>query len=97
MDPVYTAKMGNPPQEPDDGSAMPKKILPPTAKKAPAKKAPVRQPSPAQSGIFREGMPVPQEPDDRSATSTPKQYAKGGYVRAADGIAKKGKTKGRLL
>jgi hypothetical protein len=26
-----------------------------------------------------------------------KQYAKGGYVKAADGCAKKGKTKGRMV
>lgn len=33
----------------------------------------------------------------KPAASQPKKFAKGGYVRAADGIAQRGKTKGRLL
>lgn len=35
------------------------------------------------------------EPDD--ATAPTRKYAKGGYVRAADGIAQRGKTRGRMV
>lgn len=36
-------------------------------------------------------------PNPKPAASAPvKKMASGGYVRAADGIAKKGKTKGRI-
>jgi hypothetical protein len=54
-----------------------------------------------ESGIFTEGMPVPQDIDGASATPTPKasapkpvkKYAKGGSI---DGIAQRGKTRGKM-
>ena len=38
---------------------------------------------------------APAEP--KKAASEPVKKAKGGYVRAADGIAQRGKTKGRMI
>lgn len=43
-----------------------------------------------------------KEAKDRKATdkaydAASKRYAKGGYVRSADGCAQRGKTKGRML
>jgi hypothetical protein len=35
-------------------------------------------------------------PASKPAASAPKKFAKGGYVRAADGIASKGKTRGQM-
>ena len=95
---IYTEDMGAPPQDIDGASVSPARKAPmkqPAMKRPPAKKvAPKRTPS---GGIFREGMPVPQDIDGASVTPGPKKYAKGGFVRAADGIAKKGKTKGRMI
>jgi hypothetical protein len=45
--------------------------------------------------VFREGMPVPQDIDGRSA---PRKLAKGGSASSrADGCATKGKTKGTMI
>lgn len=41
--------------------------------------------------------PPPGAPGMPGGPPLPKGYAKGGYTRAADGIAKKGKTRGRVL
>ena len=35
-------------------------------------------------------------PAPKAAASEPKKFAKGGYVRAADGIAQRGKTRGKI-
>lgn len=35
-------------------------------------------------------------PAPKTPASAPKKFAGGGFVRSADGIAKKGKTKGRI-
>lgn len=39
--------------------------------------------------------PAPRMPAPMPAASAPKKYAKGGFVRSADGIAQKGKTRGK--
>jgi hypothetical protein len=101
---IYTAGMGQPPMEPDDASATPamKRPMPrptpvkPTMTKPPMPKPPMKRPAPKGSGIFREGMQVPQDIDGASV----KLYKKGGSVsasRRADGIASKGKTKGKMI
>lgn len=92
---MYTAEMGQPPQDVDGASVTPgpKKPMAPMKRAAPAAK----RPAPKGGGIFRAGMPVPQDIDGASA----KPYKKGGSVgsasKRADGIAKKGKTKGTFV
>jgi len=89
-DRVYTAEMGQPPQDIDGASATPSPRKPPMKRPAPPKK-----PMPKGGGIFREGMPVPQDIDGASAMPSPRApgMKKGGSVSSrADGIAKKGKT-----
>ena len=83
---IYTAEMGQPPMDPEGA--------PPT-KKAEVKKPAPKKPSPPKDTVFREGMPVPQDIDGRSASKT-KKMAAGGYTRAADGIAQRGKTRGKM-
>ncbi len=80
---IYTAEMGQPPTDPEGA--------PPSKKPAP-KPAP-KKPAPKDS-VFREGMPVPQDIDGGSARK-PKKMASGGVARA-DGIAKRGKTRGKM-
>jgi hypothetical protein len=41
-------------------------------------------------------MPVPQDIDGRSAPRK-KKFASGGFVRAADGVAQRGKTRGKMV
>ena len=82
---IYTAEMGQPPTDPE-GVPATKKVAP---KPAPKKTAPPKD------TVFREGMPVPQDIDGASARKT-KKMANGGYVRAADGIAQRGKTRGTM-
>lgn len=84
---IYTADMGQPPMEPDDASATrtPKKA-------APAPKKPM-QPKGMRGGVWTEdsGVPVPQEPEGV------KRMAKGGSASSrADGIASRGKTRGKF-
>ena len=83
---IYTAEMGNPPTDPEGV---------PAAKKAASKPTPPKKTAPPKDTVFREGMPVPQDKDGASAGKT-KKMAGGGYVRAADGIAKRGKTRGKI-
>jgi hypothetical protein len=80
-DKIYTAEMGQPPMNPESA--------PPSKKPAPKK------PSPPKDTVFREGMPVPQDVDGGSAPRK-KKMASGGYTRAADGIAQRGKTRGKM-
>ena len=82
-DKIYTAEMGKPPTDPEGVPAMKK-----PAPKKPAPKRPVPKDS-----VFREGMPVPQDVDGASV----KNLSKGGYTRAADGCATKGKTRGKFV
>jgi len=77
--------MGQPPMDPE-GAPSAKKVAP----KPPAPKKPV-----PNDTVFREGMPVPQDIDGRSAPRK-KKMAAGGYTRAADGIAQRGKTRGKM-
>jgi hypothetical protein len=46
-------------------------------------------------GIFTEGKQVPQDIDSGSAPRK-KKMSSGGYTRAADGIAQRGKTRGKM-
>lgn len=94
---IYTAAMGQPPQEPDGASVTPgpKKPMP-----KPAMKRPMPVKRPAGGGMFREGMPVPQDIDGASATPSPRApgMKKGGSVSArADGIAKRGRTNCKMV
>lgn len=84
---IYTAEMGQAPMDLEDvpsDKKSAKKVAPPPKKTAPPKDT-----------VFREGMPVPQDIDGRSAPRK-KKMADGGYVRAADGIAQRGKTRGKM-
>jgi hypothetical protein len=84
---VYTADMGKPPQDIDGASATK------SPKKPPAPKPSAPKPSAPKDSVFREGMPVPQDIDGGSA----KKMAKGGSVSSrADGIAQRGKTRGKM-
>ena len=83
---IYTAEMGKPPMDPE-GVPASKKPMP----KAP----PPKKTAPPRDTVFREGMPVPQDIDGRSA---PRKLAKGGSVSSrADGCCTKGKTKGTMI
>lgn len=83
---IYTAEMGKPPMDPE-GVPASKKPMP----KAP----PPKKTAPPRDTVFREGMPVPQDIDGRSA---PRKLAKGGSVSSrADGCITKGKTKGKMI
>jgi len=81
---IYTAEMGKPPTDPEGVPAVKK----PTAKPMPPKK------TAPKDTVFREGMPVPQDIDGASARKT-KKMASGGVTRA-DGIAQRGKTRGKM-
>jgi len=81
---IYTAEMGKPPMNPESA--------PPSKKPAPKPPAP-KKPAPPKDTVFREGMPVPQDIDGKSA---PRKMSSGGYTRSADGIAKRGKTRGKM-
>ena len=54
---IYTAEMGKPPTDPEGV---------PAAKVAPKKPVP-KKPAPPKDTVFREGMPVPQDVDGKSA------------------------------
>jgi len=82
---IYTAEMGQPPMDPEGA---------PPAKKVGVKKPAPKKPSPPKDTVFREGMPVPQDIDGGSAPRK-KKMASGGVTRA-DGIAKRGKTRGKM-
>jgi hypothetical protein len=82
---IYTAEMGQPPTDPEGAPATKKAAPKPIPKKT----------APPKDTVFREGMPVPQDKDGASAGKT-KKMANGGYVRAADGIAQRGKTRGKM-
>jgi hypothetical protein len=123
---IYTAEMGKPPMNPESA--------PPSKKPAPKPPAPKKS-APPKDTVFREGMPVPQDIDGRSAPRKSPQelmqefraekkgisveemrkkagaeydkkmkagefYSKGGSVgsasKRADGIAKRGKTRGKM-
>lgn len=82
---IYTADMGQPPQDIDGASAMPKRVMPSRMK-------------PATEGqmMKREGRGMAKA--DMQKKEKPKAYAKGGSVSArADGCAKKGKTNCKMV
>ena len=82
---IYTADMGQPPMDPEVAPPTPK------AKAAPKKEAPKPKEKPKGDSVWTEksGVPVPQEPEGA--------MRKGGYVKSADGIAQRGKTRGKLV
>lgn len=82
---IYTADMGQPPMDPEVAPPTPK------AKAAPKKEAPKPKAKPAGDSVWTEksGIPVPQEPEVAKR--------KGGYVKSADGIASRGKTRGKIV
>ena len=83
---IYTAEMGKPPMDPEGV---------PSSKKPMPKAPPPKKTAPPKDTVFREGMPVPQDIDGRSA---PRKLAKGGSVSSrADGCCTKGKTKGTMI
>jgi hypothetical protein len=82
---IYTAEMGQPPMDPEGV---------PAAKKPAAKTPPPKKTAPPKDTVFREGMPVPQDVDGGSAPRK-KKMASGGVTRA-DGIAQRGKTRGKM-
>jgi len=82
---IYTAEMGKPPTDPEGV---------PAAKKPAAKTPLPKKIAPPKDSVFREGMPVPQDKDGASV-SKPKKLASGGVTRA-DGIAQRGKTRGKM-
>jgi hypothetical protein len=86
---VYTAEMGKPPQD-IDGASVTKAPKKPPAPKPPAPKKP--EPKGLRGGVWTEdsGLPPPQDIDGASV-----KMAKGGVTRA-DGIAQRGKTRGKM-
>jgi hypothetical protein len=83
---IYTAEMGKPPTDPEGVPAV---------KKPAAKKPAPKKPAPPKDTVFREGMPVPQDIDGKSA---PRKFSKGGSASSrADGCATKGKTRGKFV
>ena len=85
---IYTAEMGQPPMDPEGVPATKKAAPKPAPKPVPKKTAPPKD------TVFREGMPVPQDKDGASASKV-KKMASGGVTRA-DGIAQRGKTRGKM-
>lgn len=96
---IYTADMGNPPS-PDEGAP---------AKKKPMKKSVVRK---EPRDVYTADMGMPPSPDEGPTMRVrprvmprpmgeAQPYKKGGSVgsasRRADGIAQRGKTKGRII
>ena len=87
---IYTAEMGQPPVDPEGGPPNPR---------------PVKRPLP-KPGVPKPGVPKPPIkrplpiPAPMPAASAP-VYKKGGSVgsasKRADGIASKGKTKGKMI
>jgi hypothetical protein len=79
---IYTAEMGKPPTDPEGV---------PSVKKPAAKKPAPKKPVPPKDTVFREGMPVPQDIDGKSA---PRKFSSGGSAsKRADGCAIRGKTR----
>jgi len=96
---IYTADMGNPPS-PDEGAPV---------KKKPMKKQAMKRPAP---DVYTADMGMPPSPDEGPTMRVRprpmprpmeqvRPYKKGGSVgsasRRADGIAQRGKTKGRII
>jgi hypothetical protein len=82
---IYTAEMGQPPTDPEGVAAS----------KKPTPKAPAPKKTAPKDTVFREGMPVPQDIDGKSA---PRKFAKGGSASSrADGCCVKGKTRGKMV
>jgi hypothetical protein len=91
---IYTAEMGQPPQDIDGGSVtpMPKRTAP-----MPKRPAPMRTKPGAEGAMMkREGRGMAKA--DMQKKEKPKAYKSGGSVSArADGCAKKGKTNCKMV
>lgn len=91
------------PQDIDGASVTPGPKRPMPKPKMPMKRPmpAMKRPAPKGEGVFREGMPVPQDIDGASVAPRMPGMKKGGSVgsasRRADGIAKQGKTRGKML
>ena len=113
MPDVYTAEMGNPPVEQDAGIlARGKRPMPAPAGAARRRPAPMpTRPNPADANIFTADKGIqPPSPDEGPTMNRRRPgMKKGGCVKKAaggkvgsaskraDGIATKGKTKGRMI
>lgn len=97
---IYTADMGNPPS-PDEGA--PRKRMKKLRRPEPdVYIADMGQPPSPDEGPTQEVTPRPMpRPMPRVAPRADRQFAQGGKVgsasRRADGIAQRGKTKGRII
>lgn len=78
---IYTAEMGQPPMDPE--------MAPPDRKPKPVKKPPVAVAQPAVG----EEVGIRQE----KKQAYKKKFASGGYTKAADGCAQRGKTRGKMV
>lgn len=95
---IYRAEMGEPPS-PDEGPTEVKtsRVV---QKKDTAKTTP-KTDARSSGQIFKADMlqkfggSMKEPPTDPEGV--PKKYAKGGYVKAADGCVQRGKTKGRVI
>jgi hypothetical protein len=96
---IYTADMGQPPSEPDGGSAPMKKPMPkpPMAMKKPM----LKKPMPPVKRPIAVDRSMDEMSGGRGATPMPGAMKKGGKVggalKRADGCATKGKTKGAQI
>lgn len=97
-DNIYTADMGQPPMEPDGGSAPPP---PRTATKEKGKdKGDTYTLGGGRQVRTKEGEELYYDRDKGAYNIRQKKYAKGGAVSAskrADGCAQRGKTRGKVI
>jgi hypothetical protein len=74
---IYTAEMGKPPTDPEGV---------PSVKKPAAKTPAPKKPAPPKDTVFREGMPVPQDIDGKSAPRKSSQELMQEYRAEKKGI-----------
>ena len=97
-DKVYTQDMGQPPQEPDDASAGRKFRKGESGMPEQLGSGIMVQPDFKTTGKKPTPSSIPNSPPDAIKNLKPQKLAKGGTASArADGIAQRGKTKGKML